>query len=369
MVEQSIKNSNSTRFFNLIEKVILWFIRKKCPITFVGKTLITVGIGFISPPFLLEIFKFLFINLFEEKTTSKISIEYDYILTVFGFFLIILGISILILNHFKYFNKYLLNKKVVIKQYSMGPPIFNNLISLKEEYNTIEYDINLIKFLDFNNMVPQKIIKGITYQDKICRKIRSFKTKTGIENLIFCSITSLPFVARLGAKLGNEQKCEFYENNQISGTGFFKLENIPFSENIYVIDEILNDNSEELILAIGITKPIIKENLPKKFSTCNYINIEHPEAKKLPSNRDAISSTKQLIIYRDFIKSQIIRLDKIKIIHIFYSGQTCLMFSLISSFNKNYENYKIIVYHFYNGKYIWGMDIYENYPRNALVYL
>lgn len=368
MNDQLIQKLENKRIINLIEQIILWLIRRKSPITFVGKNLMRLGFVFLSPSIFLEIFKFLFVNLFEESLLIKYIIKYDTITLILGLLSFFFGCLILFLNYCKYFDKYLLNKKIIIKQYSMGPPIFNNLIDLKEKYNVIEYDINLIKFLDPENFIPKKIIKGIKYQDKICKKILSFKTNTKIENFTFCSIASLPFVARLGAKLGNEQSLEFYENDQIEKDGFFKLENKYFSKQLEVKDRKI-ENTEELVLTIGITKSINRDSIPDIFSNYDYINIEHPEATKLPSNRDAINSSKQLTEYRDFIKSEIIKLDKVKVIHILYSGQTSLMFLLISSFNRNYEKYKIIVYHFYDGKYIWGMDIYQNNASKALVYL
>lgn len=365
---QTRQETYAQKIFNLIEKVVNWWIRKKCSINSLGFIFLTIGLSLLSPPFFIECFKLL-VHFLNRDTRINNSInnmifKFDYLSLFIAILFIFLGSVIIILNYFKFFNKFLLNKKIVIKQYSNGSPTFNNVLALKENYNVIEYNIDLTKFLKNNH--KKGILKAIVLQDKICKKILSSKKIIDIQDFSLCSITSLPFVARLGAQLGNEKSWIYYENDQNYRKGFFKLEDTAFSTYLNVKTKKIKNN-EELVLAIGITMPININVIPNYLHDCNYIYIEHDDVHIKTPNRDVIKSALQLTEYRDFIKHEILKLKGIKTIHIFYSGQTSLMFSLISSFNKNYEPYKIIVYHFFQDHYPWGIRVYENDSQKALI--
>lgn len=363
MEEEISQQRNIQKIFELIEKFLNWWIRKKSSLNSLGFCFIGIGATLISPPIIIEIFKAVLIN--KESLSIKNILAYiDFLNLFLSLLFIFIGTCIIFLNYFKVFNKFLMEKKVVIKQCSNGIPAFNHIFTLKKNYNIIEYDINLVKYLKNNN--KNNILKAIKFQDKICKKILS-PQNSNVKNFSFCSITSLPFVARLGAQLGNQKSWEYYENNQNKNLGFFKLENKKFLTNLNV-KNIEIKNSDNLVLTVGITMPINKNIIPKNLNNCSYISIEHENTNKIIPNRDVIKSHLQLVEYRDFIKREILKLEGIKTIHIFFSGQTSLMFSLINSFNLNYEAYDIIVYHFFQNCYPWGINVYEPESKKALIF-
>jgi len=354
-VEKSIKE----RLFDLAERIILWVIREKCPMNTLGKYFLKTGGALMAPTLFIEVLKVLEVtNPFIKRIDT-----YDKISLGLGIFLFSAGTLIIVLNCFGFFKNFLLDKKVIIKQYSMGAPTFNPISKLKKSHKLIEFDIVLSKFWKDRKIELSDVIKAIKYQDKYSKRILSLRGN--VQEFSYFGIASHPFVARLAAKLGNEPSYAFYENDQSGGTGFHKLEDTLFSTNLRVQTKEIK-NSDNLVLTIGITRPIGKEVIPYFLKDNNYLYIEHETANKLPSNIDVIKSSQQLKVYRDFIKSEIIKLHNIKTIHIFYSGQTSLMYSLISSFSENYEKYNIFVYHYTHHHYPWAIDIYEPNYKKAL---
>ena len=131
MEEEISQQRNIQKPFELIEKFLNWWIRKKSSLNSLGFCFIGIGTTLISPPIIMEIFKAVLIN--KKPLSIKNILAYiDFLNLFLSLLFIFIGTSIIFLNYFKVFNKFLMEKKVVVKQCSNGIPTFNHIFTLKK---------------------------------------------------------------------------------------------------------------------------------------------------------------------------------------------------------------------------------------------
>ncbi len=131
-----------------------------------------------------------------------------------------------------------------------------------------------------------------------------------------------------------------------------------------------NCHSAELVVAIGTTYPILDENIIT-LGLGKDVLIYKVQLDKESLGFDFFKSYHKIRSYADRIVSDvrgIVKAQHINKIHIVLSTSVPFTFYLAQQMNTN-QYPTIIVYHFSNGRYVWGINIQEEAPDKAAIML
>lgn len=240
-------------------------------------------------------------------------------------------------------------------------------------HNLNEIDKNLtqnfrFKKIDIGQRLPshnaqtQEIIEAIRTQDEAYRQIE----KNNWRSIIFYyGVAHTPLAFHLGYQFGQTCKVHFlhrfrptedaqeFRELPISDEDKAALfHSDPFNEDYY------NTDSQEMLVAIGTTYPIKKEDL-RIIDVEQDMFIYSVQADKETLGYDFFSSYRKIHSYADRFVSDIRKICKernIKKIHMVLSTSVPFTFYLAQEMNSN-QFPEIIVYHYDHGCYTWGIDI------------
>lgn len=334
--------------------LIILKVCKKCIFFSIGSTLTTCGLAMVSNApgiFDLLIFASSYFSNYQNKYTSISAIN-PYLTFFTGLALIIIGVIICL---FEYTNRIKFKPKVLlIKHSSMAKLNFPTNKKISKDFKIVN-EVNI----DLRNKI-NSIPLALKKQDQLVKNIETFENYNGIAYL---GVAHLPFIFRLGYLLGDEKKIYYFEKKKSKNNDFKQLMPLGIYPPLHYTLSEPQPNYNEIAILIGITFPILIDEIPLDLSNIAQMNFEIKGLRKKGSLHDIIMSDYQLNTYKELIRTKIsilIKKQQINKIHIFYAGPVSLALALGSMFSPNNDPEKIINYHYdYNNpkKYIWGIDI------------
>ena len=279
--------------------------------------------------------------------------------------LIILTIPIFCICLLIYYIKYKYKDSETINEVIIGHSSMSTT-KFKVETRT-NYKIEEINVIDEMNDATENydnIKYAIHKQDKF---IEQFKQNINNEEEYgYMGIAHTPLILQMGNKIGDELYFNLFHKDRNSEK-FKKLENSDEFEDLKIDTEILNENSDELIVGLSTTYKI----------NYNELNVFKPEQKNLiifscdTLDFDVINSRTQITSYVGFMMKKIREISKdknINKIHMVLSTSVAMTFALGQAISLNNDP-NIIIYHYDRNdsrKYTWGLDLSKTY-ENCLV--
>ncbi|MGF7058633.1 SAVED domain-containing protein [Brassicibacter mesophilus] len=347
---------------SLINRIILTLIGSG--ITFIGASLfpewyLPIVIAFLNNKLNLNIDSSIY-------ALNVIGLSIGIILTCIGLILLIVKIcdDKSVRNASREKTKNLLK----IKHSSIEAVVdFNSMDSDLKNYNVSELELN-----QANDMIHKNIESALIKQLELTRDIKSFVNSSNFE-VVYMGLAHIPLVFLLGYQLSDKFISKFYEwdQNQKIWIGLNNNSNYPklkLSPN-----EEIGSSREvgDIIIKIGVTYPIddidlegLNINSIKSF----YLKLDKP-------TRNIVNSSEQLKEYKQVFRNL---LDKInqnypnaKTIHIFYSGQPSLTFTLGATISERMDCDIIVYNHTRNSeiKYSWGLRMIKNSTNKEEIYV
>lgn len=253
--------------------------------------------------------------------------------------------------------------KVIIGHTSMSKVRFD--VETDGEYEVKE--INLID--DMNDTLDdyEKIKYAISKQDGL---VKEFKDKIDNKHEYgYMGIAHTPLILRMGNQVGDENRIKLFHKSRTeeNNTAFRELSKNKNFKELVIKTEILDRDSDELIVGLSTTFPIKVDEL----------SIFNPDDKNIiifsceELGFDVIKSETQVIKYVQFIMNNIEKIAKeknITKIHMALSTSSAMTFALGQAISlNNHPNVTIYHYDINNPrKYTWGIDLSKDY-RNCLV--
>lgn len=209
--------------------------------------------------------------------------------------------------------------------------------------------------IDLCEMVSKlEIGKAITIQDQIV-KATILKKKNEIG---YYGIAHTPFVFRVGFTVGDQKKVHLFHRARNNNALFTEWSEDKDGWDV-TLEETKELNkgckSQEIYVAIGTTFPIKQEEISSITGKDNHVLIFQTSAK----GYDVIGSYLQAETLRDQILKTIrdcVKKYNIRKIHLMISSSVAFTFLLGSSFSAQHDP-EVIVYHYENGKYTWGINM------------
>lgn len=232
---------------------------------------------------------------------------------------------------------------------------------IEKEYSVKKTDLDLTRY-----SYPKDLPQAISEQDLILKK---FISKKG--ELSYYGIAHTPLIFRAGYIFGDQRKICLFHRKRSNDAVFEEWDTSPhinmwetsFKE---VKEENKSCKSKELIVAIS-TSLEIKDADIETLSNKKYHIIKF-QTQTL--NFDLIGNYDQAEILRKQILTKIRELVKqydIRCIHMLISSSVAFTFFLGTAFSFQHDP-DIIVYHYENGKYTWGLDMKKS-GTNAVISL
>lgn len=217
------------------------------------------------------------------------------------------------------------------------------------DYRIKKVDVNLTSF-----SYPDNLPEAISVQDSAIKEFISKKGEYG-----YYGIAHTPFIFRAGYMFGDQRKIHLFHRRRSNDADFEEWDSsgntiweTSFKE---VKEENKSCKSSELIVAIS-TSFEIKDIEIASISNrkCHVVKFQMQTL-----NFDIIGNYNQAEILRKQILDKIREIVKrydIRRIHMAISSSVAFTFFLGMAFSPQHEP-DVIVYHYENGKYIWGIDM------------
>lgn len=278
----------------------------------------------------------------------------------------IAALTILFVYLFRWFYR---QPALLIAHSTMG----HNLRRLDTNFEKSFYSkrVNVGIELPSQDAQLQNIVNAIKNQDEILTIIKRTNWRS---NIFYYGVAHTPLVFRLGYQIGQTQRVRFLHRFRPTEDAQ-EFKELPSYDNdkaaLISVDQQnernLNVQSQELVVAIATTYPITDENLRiiDPDSTMHIYNIQVDN-----KSYDFFSSYNKIRSYADRFAEdirKIVKENNIQTIHIVISSSVPFVFYLAQQMNTN-QYPQIIVYHFDNGKYTWGIDIKESDPIKAVTW-
>lgn len=239
---------------------------------------------------------------------------------------------------------------VVVKHVSFSPELAELNHNLRKDFYVRECPLDLSK-----EMKNQNISKALDLQDSEIEKI---KRKAQKKQLGYYGIAHTPFVFRAGFCVGDQKKIHLFHRIRDNESDFCEWENALGRWNSSLCDseeQNRNCKSNELFVAIG-TSFVIKDTEIASIAGANkHILI----LRTRDIGFDVIGSYEQAEAIRKNILDTIRDLEKkydIKKLHLMIASSVAFTFFLGTAFSAQHDP-SIVVYHYENGKYVWGIDM------------
>jgi len=222
--------------------------------------------------------------------------------------------------------------------------------NIKKEYRIKKMDLDISKY-----SYPEKLGQVILEQDFIIEKFNDAK---GIHG--YYGIAHTPLIFRAGYMFGDQRECHLFHRKRSNDADFEEWDDstsvsdweTSFKE---VREENKTSKSDELIVAIS-TSFEIKDSEVESLSKpkCHVIKFQTQTL-----GFDVIGNYSQAELLRKQIMGKIREIVKkydIKRIHMAISSSVAFTFFLGMAYSRQHDP-EIIVYHYENGKYVWGLDV------------
>lgn len=196
--------------------------------------------------------------------------------------------------------------------------------------------------------------KAIDIQDEVIRKVGA---KHNYE-IGYYGVAHTPLIFRAGFNVGDQRKVHLFHrarNNEALFKEWSKEKN-GWDDTLEETKEFnKGSRSQELYVAIGTTFPIKNEEIASINQNNGHVLI----FKSSTLGFDVLGSYEQADIMRNQIINVIrnrVKKYNIRKLHLMISSSVAFTFLLGTSFSAQHDP-EIIVYHYENGKYTWGISM------------
>lgn len=265
---------------------------------------------------------------------------------VYKLFTVGIGLIFITLGLWFYFKTKEKAKKfnmLQIRHTSLGATSYTKINKDLTEYNVFTYDINQVedmKILDKDNL--KYALKKQTDETKKILNRFNDSTEGDIE-VAYLGLAYVPLVWLMGYQLSDKVTPTFFEWNQIK----YKWECIEDSmrsfPNLYLERNDLKQdvkNTEEIVIKIGVTTHIYEKDL----DGLNIDGLNNYYLHLATPHRNAVICTAQLENYkkmfRDLLDEIMGKFRNLKKIHLLFSGQPSLAFTLASAISPRMDTKK-----------------------------
>ena len=225
-----------------------------------------------------------------------------------------------------------------------------------------------------DGITREQLTRAISSQDKIFNET----IKNDWHSTIFYyGVAHTPLVFRLGYNVGQTKNIMFLHRFRPTENAqeFKEIAEYDDDRTAFLIESPLNtsetnSHSAELVIAIGTTYPILDEDIDT-LGLGKDILVYKVQLDKESIGFDFFKSYHKIRSYADRIVSDVRGIVKARLInkiHIVLSTSVPFTFYLAQQMNTN-QYPTIIVYHFSNGKYVWGINIQEEASDKAAIML
>lgn len=278
-------------------------------------------------------------NFFPDTWETGIS-SYKYCLLLFS----VVGVFLFL------FCRFYKPRIVIVKHVSFSPELADLDHNLRKEFYVKEYSLDLSE-----EMKTQNISKALDLQDSEIERIKRINKK---KELGYYGIAHTPFVFRAGYYVGNQKNVHLFHKARNNKSDFREWENALGNWNSSLCDSKEQNKScasNELFVAIG-TSFFIKDSEIKSIAGKNkHILI----LQTVDIGFDVIGSYDQAEALRKNILDRIRDLEKkydIRKLHLLIASSVAFTFFLGTAFSAQHDP-SIVVYHYRNGEYVWGIDM------------
>ena len=254
---------------------------------------------------------------------------------------------------------------ILLKQSTMGKDI-----RIDKAFNEKCWCKNLDVILF--GITATELVAALSEQDLLSTKYSKIISKgRKPKPLYYCGIAHTPFVFRLGYQLSGKTDIKFlHEFRDGKKDSYFSVlkehdeDRMPLNS----LAGSKESDSTELLVGIGVTYPIKAEELDQIDVNCQ-MNRYHFTIDSQMKGVDFFNSYHKIASLAASIVDNIEVICKERNIaraHIAISASTPFTFFLAQRLKSN-QIPDIIVYHYENSSYPWGIRIKETDPQNAIV--
>ncbi len=265
--------------------------------------------------------------------------------------LILTNVAILLLFHKQ--------RMVLICHASFSPEMASvDNVEIEKEYYIKKQKIDLCDCI-----CRSALGEAIDIQDEI---IKNVSTKHGYE-IGYYGIAHTPLVFRAGFNVGDQRKVRIFHRARDNEALFkeWSKEKDGWNDTLEETKELnKGSKSKELYVAIGTTFPIKTEEI----SSINKNNGHVLIFKSSAIGFDVLGSYEQANILRNQILKTIrdrVKKYNIRKLHLMISSSVAFTFLLGTSFSEQHDP-EIIVYHYENGQYTWGINMGRNGEESVI---
>ena len=310
-------------------------------------TLITTGTALVGPtePFAYSLIRVLAHYIFPASPNPLIALEQNNVQWL-GIVMIIVG---LIIGTWDYISSKIKPVRQLLVQYSYQRIFHRPLkeaIDPTRKYWIVSFVMDLQNIRNANKDKLKKI------HQSVLRKVNRIKDSREVD---YCGIAHIPIVAYTGFLLKN-QSVRFLEI-QHSTRKPIVLEKGKNQSLTFQKDQIEKSNDTEIAISVSVSFKIVDSKIQSAIG--KRIRIQHLELEKnslsnINSEDDINQLGKEFRTYLCKIHQCYTSLEKV---HLFYAGQTSLIFRLGQLISENTDQEIIVYHHDKKLGYIWGTSI------------
>lgn len=330
----------------------------------IASSMITMGLLIIGQAFSVNFWENLLFDLYNALfdrniPTSNDSVKYGYIIvsTIVGGALMVWGFRF----YFTTRDKEKTNSMVVIQHSSIEAVSYAKVGDDLSDYKIDPYTLNQTEELKI--MDNATLNHALREQDKIVERISKRIDGSVDVEVAYLGLAHIPLVMLLGYQLSDKISPMFYEWNQ-NKWNWEQIKSKPNHEIeiLHLTERNTSQNTEttkEVVLKIGVTYPIGEEDIQElQLENLNsyYLRLD-------PHKRNAITSLEQLQSYKNTFRTLLDQINQrypyLETIHLFYSGQPSLAYTLGSSISSRMD-VDILIYNHVrieNPKYKWAIKL------------
>lgn len=228
-----------------------------------------------------------------------------------------------------------------------------------------EREVDFVRLFQTNKM-NKKLVE--TIGGFIEEKVKSFKEESKHFQRGYTGIAPIPFIALAGTHLKREKIDNFFEFDKINTQSYYSLnqekakrfwgKSADYPELKLITNiSMLDDQKKEAVIAISVTQNILDADL-QQFDQAEIVklSLDNPCDNAIQFQAQLMDYRKQIV---DTIYAIRTRMQNLELIHIVYSGQSCLALEI----GKSMEDYRmpsVVIYQFNSQeskKYPWGIKI------------
>lgn len=326
----------------------------------ISRTLIVTGSAILLSGITQNIWMGLLVNIFNDQFNTNLpdpnnSINYVYlsICIIVGGGLIWLGLKF----YYRTKENDKLKPLVHIQHSSIQTVSYANINKDLSDFSLENYPINQLE--EFRTIDSGSIYHALREQEKAVERIASRIDGSSDIEVSYLGLAHIPLTFLFGYQISDKLNASFYEWNQNE----LKWEAIESNADIAFPTFYINANNSvqdvqstrEVVIKIGVTYPIPDEDIEELL----LHNLNSYYLHLRPPHRNAIVSIEQLKTYkkdfRDILDEINQKYPHLERIHLFFSGQPSLAYTLGSTITSRMDN-EIWVYNYTRTnapKYTW----------------